>query len=588
MIGYGVAGSAPQLPILMKLTGAMAEMNAKIAKTPTKLLLALVVLLAVSFCSAEERKLSSELNVLANQSNANGMVDVIIQFRQGTQLPAQVTKMLGLGATHKSALDVIQGGLFRIPASLLSTLAQDPDVTYISPDRKLLHTSWWDYMLDASQASPVINAGYTGAGIGVAVIDSGVRATHPDLQDADVDTSRVVYSQSFVSGDTSADDAYGHGTHVAGLVAGNGFVSGGGMFGVAQQANIINLRVLDANGAGTDSAVIAAIQRAIQLKSTYNIRVINLSLGRGVSESYTLDPVCQAVEQAWKAGIVVVVSAGNYGRDNSQNTQGYATITVPGNDPYVITVGATNTHATDTTTDDTVTSYSSKGPTLLDHVIKPDLVAPGNRMVSLLANGSTLDKMNRSDELPPSAYGSNASSASYFYLSGTSMAAPVVSGTVALMLQRSPNLTPDQIKIKLMKTASKNYPAYFSATSNSGNYYSLQDDIFQVGAGYLNAFGAVASNDSPSGASLSPVAVRDSSGNIRLQADSTSAWATTNAWASSIVWGGSVLQSNSIIWGSSIVWGDGNDQGYSIVWGTSIVWGGSSTPFSESGDSDNN
>src|SRR5205823_1785294 len=160
--------------------------------------------------------------------------------------------------------------------------------------------------------------------------------------------------------------------------------------GVAPNANIINLRVLDANGSGTDSQVIAAIQRAIQLKSTYNIRVINLSLGRSVYESYTLDPVCQAVEAAWKSGIVVVVAAGNAGRNNDYGTQGYATIQAPGNDPNVITVGATKTNGTPQRLDDTVASFSSKGPTLLDHVVKPDLVAPGNRVVSLASPGSTL------------------------------------------------------------------------------------------------------------------------------------------------------------------------------------------------------
>src|SRR5262249_10245168 len=141
---------------------------------------------------------------------------------------------------------------------------------------------------------------------------------------------------------------------------------------------------------GADSQVIAAIQRAIQLKDTYNIRVINLSLGRPVYESYTLDPLCQAVEAAWQAGIVVVVAAGNAGRDNSLGTQGYATIQAPGNDPNVITVGATNVHASAMRDASTITTYSSKGPTLLDHLVKPDLVAPGNNIVSLLAPGSYL------------------------------------------------------------------------------------------------------------------------------------------------------------------------------------------------------
>ena len=142
---------------------------------------------------------------------------------------------------------------------------------------------------------------------------------------------RIVYSQNFVSGRTDALDHYGHGTHVAGLIAGNGAESTGAQYfrtfrGAAPNANIVNLRVLDENGAGTDSAVIAAIGRAIALKNTYNIRVINLSLGRPIYESYTLDPLCQAVEKAWKAGIVVVVAAGNDGRDLNLNPEGYGTI----------------------------------------------------------------------------------------------------------------------------------------------------------------------------------------------------------------------------------------------------------------------
>jgi serine protease AprX len=176
----------------------------------------------------------------------------------------------------------------------------------------------------------------------VALIDSGV-SNHLDLDRGILPLSRVVYQQSFVPGNSSASDQYGHGTHVAGLIAGDGLSSTGIFYtktfkGIAPGANIVNLRVLDENGAGTDSEVIAAINQAISLKSQYNIRVINLSLGRAVYESYKLDPLCQAVEKAWQNGIVVVVAAGNNGR--YQPTDGYATVTSPGNDPYVITVGA--------------------------------------------------------------------------------------------------------------------------------------------------------------------------------------------------------------------------------------------------------
>ena len=142
--------------------------------------------------------------------------------------------------------------------------------------------------------------------------------------------------------------------------------------------------MLDQNGQGTDAAVINAIMGAIAVKNLYNIRIINLSLGRPVYESYALDPLCQAVEAAWKAGIVVVVAAGNDGRDNSAGTDGYGTINAPGNDPYVITVGAMNAHGTPDRGDDTMTSYSSKGPTAIDHIVKPDIMAPGNHVISLL------------------------------------------------------------------------------------------------------------------------------------------------------------------------------------------------------------
>jgi serine protease AprX len=162
--------------------------------------------------------------------------------------------------------------------------------------------------------------------------------------------------------------------------------------------------VLNQNGAGTDSTVITAIQKAISLKDTYNIRVINLSLGRPVQESYKLDPLCQAVEAAWNAGIVVVAAAGNDGRDNSAGTYGYGTIAAPGNDPYVITVGAMKTNGTYSTTDDTIATDTSKGPTGYDQIVKPDLVAPGNRVVSDDNMAATLPKNYPANIAPLSYY----------------------------------------------------------------------------------------------------------------------------------------------------------------------------------------
>src|SRR5437016_9167359 len=395
--------------------------------------------------------------------------------------------------------------------------------------------------------------GLDGTGVGVAVIDSGVTAVgdlYWWIPANQTYGSRVVYSQNFVPGATDASDQYGHGTHVAGIIAGAGWFSTGSNFthtfkGIAPNANIINLRVLDQNGVGTDSSVIAAIQTAISLKSTYNIRVINLSLGRQVYESYTLDPLCQAVEAAWNSGIVVLAAAGNQGRNNSGGTEGYGTIAVPGNDPYVITVGAMKTANTVTRVDDTIASYSSKGPTAFDHVAKPDIVAPGNQVVSTLAPNAPLlstptdvylreyststtttnrkDKKNSTTSLT-----TNAISTSYLRLSGTSMATPVVSGAAALLLQQNPNLTPDQIKARLMKTASKDFPANSTVTDpTTGITYIDYYDIFTVGAGYLDIAAALANNDLADASTASPTAVFDPT-----------------------------TQSVSLVTGSSVVWGN--------------------------------
>lgn len=207
----------------------------------------------------------------------------------------------------------------------------------------------------------------------IALIDSGV-TVNGDFK------RPLLYQQSFVPGDSSIADAYGHGTHVAGILIGSGKNSSGPnskyqFGGAAPDASLINLRVLDANGSGTDTSVISAIARAIALKSTYNINVISLSLGRPPAGSYIHDPLCQAAEAAWKAGIVVVVAAGNEGRNNTAGNQGYGTILAPADDPYVITVRAMKSMTTISRNDDFIASYSSKGPTLIDHIVKPDLLA---------------------------------------------------------------------------------------------------------------------------------------------------------------------------------------------------------------------
>ena len=201
-------------------------------------------------------------------------------------------------------------------AGQVNGIAHNPAVKYISLDRTV--QKHLDLTAATVGANLAFQSGLTGAGVGVAVIDSGIDATNADLG------GRVVYSEDFVG--TGTKDLYGHGTHVAGIIGGNGANSGGKYRGIAPGVNLINLRVLDERGAGAESAVIAAIDRAIDLKATYNIRVLNLSLGRPIYEPYYADPLCQAVSAAWQAGIVVVVAAGNEGRNNSVGNQGYGTI----------------------------------------------------------------------------------------------------------------------------------------------------------------------------------------------------------------------------------------------------------------------
>ncbi|MGZ4789539.1 MAG: S8 family peptidase [Terriglobales bacterium] len=568
-----------------------------------------VVLGTSSLGWANDAKISPDLRGY----NSSSPVPVVVQYVPGSNmnctgllglLGCVVSDVLKVGGTVLNLLPVVNGVLATVDGSGIQSLSNDSNVVYISRDRSL------GLMADTGTAAvnaPVAwKSNYTGSGIGVALIDSGVNA-HPDFAGPAflglLPSSRVVYNRSFLPSSPTSADQYGHGTHIAGLIAGNGASSTGSQYsrmvkGIAPAASIVNLRVLDENGQGTDSAVIAAIQQAISLKSTYNIRVINLSLGRGVFESYKLDPLCQAVERAWKAGIVVVVAAGNNGR--YLPTGGYGTINSPGNDPYAITVGAMKTMDTVTRTDDLIASYSSKGPTAFDHLVKPDVVAPGNLLVSTENTGVTLEVSEPGNLVPYSFYvygGSSLPSPSYFALSGTSMATGVVSGVVADLLQAHPTLTPDQVKARLMKSAGKTFPKSSSVYDPAtGNTYVDYYDVFTVGAGYVDLGAALANTDIAKGTAMSPAANYDStSGNVFLSRDASSTWGTSLAWTPSAVYGPYDFTSggSSVMWGatgpggSSVMWGATNDGGTSVMWGattdggSSVMWGASGPPEGE-------
>lgn len=513
-----------------------------------------------------------------------GSVDVIVQFKPGKLSHAAIQAS---GGQAKADLSVINGVLASLPQQALTALANNPNVTYLSPNRGLRGNL--DYAHSTVGADLAMQYGFDGTGIGIAIVDSGINPSFDLTYLSNSRKSRIVYTQNF--SDPHGGDKYGHGTHVAGIAGGNGSNSTcagctATFRGIASNANLIDLRVLDQFGKGTDSTVIAAIQRAIQIRSQYNIRVINLSLGRQVFESYQLDPLCQAVEAAWKAGIVVVVSAGNEGRNNAHNTNGYGTISSPGNDPFVITVGAMRTMQSASRADDRIASYSSKGPTRFDYFVKPDLVAPGNRIIALLGSSSSLPVDYPGNQVPTAYFkpSSPKGSSSYFKLSGTSMAAPMVSGAAALMLQKNPALTPDLVKARLMRTATKpsSFPLYGSAVDPAtGAVHSTRHDIFTMGAGYLDIWAAL-NDTSPATAgkpALSPKAVRDSStGAVSLSIlwGETVLWGDSILWGESVIWGPSAFVSGStVLWGDSVVWNNKSAAGYSLLWGESVLWGDS-------------
>src|ERR1700693_1727289 len=262
--------------------------------------------------AAVAAKLSPELRAMDPAARAK----VIVQFRDGLTQD-NLSAVLQEGGEKGASLPLVKAATFTLQGSALRTLASNSHIAYISPDRQVRGA--------LSSTVAAINIRYArsahrdGARVGVAVIDSAI--SNVGALDNPTRGFVVAYAKSLVPGDPTTADTYGHGTHVAGIIASEGNNSKGWagrrhFYGVDPGVSLINLRVLDQSGAGSDSAVISAIQMAIQLKNQYNIGVINLSLGRPVYESYQLDPLCQAVEQAWQAGIVVAVAAGNYGRLN--------------------------------------------------------------------------------------------------------------------------------------------------------------------------------------------------------------------------------------------------------------------------------
>jgi serine protease AprX len=349
----------------------------------------------------------------------------------------------------------------------LSLLLQLPSIEYITVDAPMLASTAPENLNDTSrlqtiypetiQATDVWSQGTSGAGVGVAVIDTGVAQVR-DFNGATGSPGRIVAQQSFISTSATAD-GYGHGTHVAGVIGGDSWWSTkavqGKYVGVAPDSNLVNLRVADGTGQTYMSDVILAFEWAIAHRAQYNIRVINLSMTSTVPESYHTSLLAAAAEHAWFNGILVVVAAGNYG----PNSMYYA----PADDPFVVTVGATDSNGTVGAADDWIAPWSSFGSNP-DGVTKPDVVAPGRVIVSTLAQNSQFQKV----------YPSRIVDGNYIWMSGTSMSTAVVSGVAALIFQAHPNWTNDQVKWVLTQTATH-----------------LSVDSVSQGAGEVNAYAAV-------------------------------------------------------------------------------------------------
>jgi len=538
-------------------------------------------------------KLDSVLQQRA--SFATGQSPVIIRAATDDVAGSIMALVAQAGGSHGKALSVISGGRAVVPNAALRGLAMNPHIGHISMDRVI---SGAMERTGATVGATAVrqDLGLDGSGVGVAIIDSGAAASHDDL----ASTNRVVRFVDFVNQQEIAYDDYGHGTHVAGIIAGSGTDSNGARSGIAPGSNLIVLKALDASGRGRVSDVIAALDYAIANRDALNIRVINMSIAAGVFEPYDSDPFTLAALSAVRSGIVVVAAAGNYGRSPEGRGQ-YGGITAPGNAPWVLTVGASSHMGTVDRSDDVVAPFSSRGPSAIDALAKPDLLAPGVGIESLSAPGSALYSSMSAFLLA----GTVATSyLPYLSLSGTSMSAPVVTGAVALMLQANPTLSPNAVK------------AILQYTSQS---YSSWDPLTQ-GTGFLNAQGAVelarafAEPSAPT-PSASQWNGRILWGNHMYQGGALSP--SASAWSSNVTWGGSATTlgpsiswgaicasdcgtanpvwaswttaspSNNIVWGTRCAGADcggqwlaadaASDEGDTVVWGTSdtdtVVWG---------------
>jgi len=560
------------------------------------LVVALALLLPATGSAAQGRSGKLDTVLKARSSSSGESQNVIIRTKPGRK--ANVTGKVSKRTSHYQVHRLIDAVSARLSPQQIDELANDPDVEGVSIDADVrasasTSTSSSDVIGDVKRTLGLGNW-FTGASTAVAVIDSGIAPS------VDFD-SRVVVQYVFANatpGVLSAPfDDYGHGTHVAGLIGSNGSSSNNKYAGIAPGVKLVSLKVLDKKGMGKTSDVINALEFAVANRSIYGIKVINLSLGHPIYESAKTDPLVLAVEAAVRAGIVVVVAAGNYGTNSVTGQPGYAGVASPGNAPSAITVGAAVTNNTVARGDDRLASYSSRGPAWYDGIAKPDILAPGQALISNDASGSTLETDYPSLVLKSGSY-------KYLRLSGSSMATGVVAGLAAIMIEAN-QFAAEQRWQQLYESIKRNLrpafpgvPALSSNTIKAMLQYSatrIHDAAgvtygpLEQGAGLVNGLGAIA---------------------LAYSVDTTKLagqyWATfempptTNfdgveeAWSQTVIWGTRLLHGTSVVnlrqeaWAENIVWGTGeitdkiwatmSDDEDNIVWGTvadedNIVWG---------------
>ena len=417
------------------------EVGARVARVASAIVLSVALALgAAGVPSAAERAVPAKAHpALLQMAQAHPDAAMSVIVRETAPASNSAERLVqSLGGTVTRDLSIIGSFSARIPGRALESLTSSAAVWRVWSDGRIRmngvdmrkYDTWapntvWRQTTRLEQTTQY----YNGSGVTVAVLDTGVA----EVSDFG---SRVVNRVDFTP-DHDGLDHFGHGTHMAGILAGDGSSSGGAYTGVAPKAKILSVKVAGWNGATDVSVVIAAMQYVVTHKAEYNVRVMNLSFGTDSKQSYVVDPLDYAVEQVWNSGVLVVVSAGNTGPDTG-------TINKPGDDPFVVTVGSADLKNTNEKDDDVVAEFSSRGPTQ-DGLAKPDLLAPGVTIVSTRAPGSWVE-YTHPDALVGSAYMKGT---------GTSQSAAVVSGIAALMFQANPSLTPNLAKATLMLSAKK-------------------------------------------------------------------------------------------------------------------------------------